>query len=201
MKTEYTDRGFAVISFLDCAGTECSLQESSVATDDLIWLGPDGTGNRMHLDRARTMTLMAMMKSLTERHGAIRMASFTEVNGRRCVASNDQAGNIRIVMANEPAGAPMILDAEICRELIDHLEVFIAHGQLETVERLYGSEQRHLSIKIPASSLDDTDVGGTGIALRDLIDAFVDLASGDATDARKAEIAPIVRAMTVLRNR
>jgi hypothetical protein len=44
MTVTYTYRGFAVISFEDRNGNRCSLQKSSVATDDLIWLGCDEIG-------------------------------------------------------------------------------------------------------------------------------------------------------------
>lgn len=39
MKFTTTERGFALISFLDHYGEECSLQKSSLATEDAIWLG------------------------------------------------------------------------------------------------------------------------------------------------------------------
>ena len=39
MKKEYTNRGFSRYNFKDQYGFECSLQKSSLATDDAIWLG------------------------------------------------------------------------------------------------------------------------------------------------------------------
>ena len=45
-----TARGFAIREFEDRNGIACSIQKSSVATEDLIWLGPNGAG--MHLTRA-----------------------------------------------------------------------------------------------------------------------------------------------------
>jgi hypothetical protein len=36
-----TDRGFALIRFVDLYGQPCSLQESSLATKEAIWLGVD----------------------------------------------------------------------------------------------------------------------------------------------------------------
>jgi hypothetical protein len=36
-----TPRGFALIRFQDTNGTPCSLQQSSLATDEALWLGPD----------------------------------------------------------------------------------------------------------------------------------------------------------------
>ncbi len=39
MKTEKTNRGFDIASFEDRYGLNCSLQKSSLATEDCIWLG------------------------------------------------------------------------------------------------------------------------------------------------------------------
>lgn len=39
MKTEYTQRGFAKIEFPDRYGHPCSIQKSSLATEDAIWFG------------------------------------------------------------------------------------------------------------------------------------------------------------------
>jgi hypothetical protein len=39
MKLGHTNRGFARIDFVDQYGVECSLQKSSLATEDCIWFG------------------------------------------------------------------------------------------------------------------------------------------------------------------
>lgn len=41
MKSTTTARGFALINFTDYYDAKCSLQKSSLATDDAIWLGVD----------------------------------------------------------------------------------------------------------------------------------------------------------------
>ena len=41
MKAEKTNRGFDIINFEDRNGNKCSLQKSSIATEDCIWLGCD----------------------------------------------------------------------------------------------------------------------------------------------------------------
>lgn len=41
MKKEKTERGFNIIEFIDKYGEKCSLQKSSLATEDCIWLGID----------------------------------------------------------------------------------------------------------------------------------------------------------------
>lgn len=41
MRTKKTHRGFSIIQFKDSNGKSCSLQKSSIAFEDLIWLGID----------------------------------------------------------------------------------------------------------------------------------------------------------------
>lgn len=41
MKLKKTGRGFAIGEFKDRYGHKCSLQKSSIATEDCIWLGVD----------------------------------------------------------------------------------------------------------------------------------------------------------------
>ncbi|WP_028987547.1 hypothetical protein [Thermicanus aegyptius] len=41
MEKSVTNRGFTIISFTDLYGVKCSLQKSSLATEDAIWLGVD----------------------------------------------------------------------------------------------------------------------------------------------------------------
>lgn len=44
MKKEKTNRGFSMIYFRDRMGTECSIQKSSLACTDAIWLGANKLG-------------------------------------------------------------------------------------------------------------------------------------------------------------
>ena len=41
MEIERNQRGFEVGKFTDLFGEKCSIQKSSLATDDAIWLGID----------------------------------------------------------------------------------------------------------------------------------------------------------------
>lgn len=41
MEFQKTPRGFDVCGFIDRYGTKCSLQKSSLATEDAIWFGVD----------------------------------------------------------------------------------------------------------------------------------------------------------------
>ena len=72
MKIKQTKRGFDYIEFSDLYKQECSLQLSSLATQDAIWFGVDNTGseitgangkrncdnNRMHLSRKQVGELL-----------------------------------------------------------------------------------------------------------------------------------------------
>ena len=64
MKLKFTQRGFPYISFKDFYGERCSLQKSSIATEDCVWLGVDSeTLPRMHLTRAQVTKLLPYLQS------------------------------------------------------------------------------------------------------------------------------------------
>lgn len=44
LKQDNTERGFARVTFTDKYGAQCSLQKSSLATEDCVWLGADDLG-------------------------------------------------------------------------------------------------------------------------------------------------------------
>lgn len=64
MHLKQTQRGFDIGVFTDFNGVECSIQKSSVATDDLIWLGPES--GRMHLTRAQVENLLPNLQKFAE---------------------------------------------------------------------------------------------------------------------------------------
>lgn len=76
VKISKTNRGFAHIAFKDAYGEPCSLQKSSLATEDAIWLGCDKvekhhvTGEllspRMHLTRADACRLISALELFVE---------------------------------------------------------------------------------------------------------------------------------------
>lgn len=89
LKVEKTGRGFRIISFKDDYRVECSLQESSLATEDAIWFGcnkadpqtriPGKNGwhpiempehyianTRMHLTRDQVAVLLPYLKAFVE---------------------------------------------------------------------------------------------------------------------------------------
>jgi hypothetical protein len=48
----FTARGFPVVEFLDSNGKSCTLQKSSLATDDAIWLGIEDAEPKILASRA-----------------------------------------------------------------------------------------------------------------------------------------------------
>lgn len=91
MNFSTTQRGFARIDFTDRNGVACSLQQSSLATEDAIWLGcnepdprrlvpgqgwqpvrlPDGTtcNTRMHLTRDHVAQLITVLRQWLDATG------------------------------------------------------------------------------------------------------------------------------------
>lgn len=68
LKIKRTERGFAIAEFTDLYGSECSIQESSLATEAAIWLGVDthhaaGDVNaRMHLTQDMAAALIPLLE-------------------------------------------------------------------------------------------------------------------------------------------
>ena len=50
-----TQRGFALGEFLDMYGTHCSIQKSSLATADAIWLGVDDPEPKIMASQAKAL--------------------------------------------------------------------------------------------------------------------------------------------------
>ncbi len=57
-----TERGFDVWEFTDRSGKKCSIQKSSLADEDCIWLGIHDLAGRMHLTRAQVRKLLPYLK-------------------------------------------------------------------------------------------------------------------------------------------
>jgi hypothetical protein len=76
-KVEKTERGFERIDFKDFYGEACSLQKSSLATEDAIWLGCEESkvhhvtkeplSPRMHLNREQVLALVAHLQNWINR--------------------------------------------------------------------------------------------------------------------------------------
>jgi hypothetical protein len=57
-----TARGFELIEFVDIYGAECSLQASSLATEDALWLGCDNDAGLHHVTKERMSPRMHLNK-------------------------------------------------------------------------------------------------------------------------------------------
>lgn len=66
IKLELTSRGFTRGEFIDSFGEKCSIQKSSLATEDCIWLGCDEGPNRMHLTRDMAANLVVHIQRFVE---------------------------------------------------------------------------------------------------------------------------------------
>lgn len=64
MHIKKTQRGFDLIEFVDHYGAACSLQKSSLATEDCIWLGTNT--NRMHLTQEQISQLLPHLHEFVE---------------------------------------------------------------------------------------------------------------------------------------
>ena len=95
-----TARGFIYGTFNDLYDSECSIQESSLATDSAIWLGVNGRLGRMHLNREQVADLMGILEVFV-RYGDLR-EFFTQVP-----TSNDATrGEAPAQAADPPPSAP-----------------------------------------------------------------------------------------------
>lgn len=61
-----TERGFDILEFKDRYGKECSLQKSSLATEDCIWLGVNSARGRMHLTQDMVRDLLPYLNNFVE---------------------------------------------------------------------------------------------------------------------------------------
>lgn len=55
MKLNKTQRGFSISEFEDRYGQKCSLQKSSLATEDAIWLGVDDANPKIMASDAKRL--------------------------------------------------------------------------------------------------------------------------------------------------
>lgn len=69
-----TKKGFDIIEFSDTYGQQCSMQISSIATDDRIWFGVDVAlsleNPRMHLNRSQAKEIAKELNYFAE-HGSL----------------------------------------------------------------------------------------------------------------------------------
>lgn len=65
LAVEHTGRGFAISKFVDRYGHECSIQDSSIATEPCIWLGLTKDG-RAHLTVDHVRSLLPLLSRFVE---------------------------------------------------------------------------------------------------------------------------------------
>ena len=76
-RKRYTKRGFSMIEFTEVYGKECSIQKSSWAEKDALWLGcnkgmhykddgKDGCSARMHVDRKLAKWLIKKLQKFVD---------------------------------------------------------------------------------------------------------------------------------------
>jgi len=77
LTTRRTSRGFSLIEFKDMYDQPCSLQKSSIATEDCIWLGVHdqidlntkqviGPAQRMHLTQEQVKELIPLLQKFVD---------------------------------------------------------------------------------------------------------------------------------------
>ncbi len=75
LKIKTTDRGFKYAEFTDLYGSECSIQESSLATEPALWVGVDVPfkqysnldSTRMHLTQEMARDLISLLELFVEK--------------------------------------------------------------------------------------------------------------------------------------
>jgi hypothetical protein len=79
LKFSITGRGFGLIEFDDLYGDKCTMQDSSLATEDAIWLGIDKPKivegcalGRMHLNRKQSKQLIRLLEYFVKYGGVPR---------------------------------------------------------------------------------------------------------------------------------
>lgn len=197
IEIEETPRGFSIARFQDADGNECSIQDSSLASEAAIWFGISRTsggddGQRMHLTQGMATVV------------ASAIAGILSGDGPQMVEINDRYHNQCVVMSSQTAGVPtitagvsmtrdgraaekMVLTACMAEGLMMPLINFIVNGSISqesdaTITDLTAPKApKNLDVKIPASMLDRTDVGETGISAQDLINALCTVLEGYGT--------------------
>jgi hypothetical protein len=137
MRIDTTPRGFSVVRFDDSLGRPCTLQKSSLADEDCIWLGrddgPSDVAVRMHLTQGMAARIVDALGSDDILHGV----EFKDRYGSACVLRTGLQGlrmtEIGIVTDFEGrAGRTMALDLELADRLSTMLRGFVETGSVRT---------------------------------------------------------------------
>ena len=108
MKKSKTKRGFALFEGTDLYGSKYSLQKSSLATQDAIWLGIDDADPKIMCSDARKLGLREWKENMEENNGWCKFDIPKEVL----------------------LDTRMHLNRKQAKELIAKLQVFVDTGEL-----------------------------------------------------------------------
>ena len=185
MEIGTTNRGFGLAHFTDVAGNDCSIQDSSLATEACIWFGMTRTydlkkADRMHLTMGMARKVALAMKAALA--GApVEPTTFTDRYGSTCSIHTDVlridalvAIGVTTSLEGDP-GIPMQLGAAQIEVLLVPLMAFLTSGYISgemDPDVLEEMPKPPLDVKIPISMLDRADVGETGVSTREILDAF-----------------------------
>lgn len=135
MKTSITERGFDLIEFKDSYNKECSLQESSMAPLDKIWLGT--VGNRMHLDQKQVAELLPYLENFVKTGDLINsgfLVSKEREKMRTAALNNDFKW-----MENNKSARPEVVVMDILSD-----QFFFKDSSIETLGVFYCTLDRDL---------------------------------------------------------
>lgn len=137
-------RGFAIGEFLDAQQAECSIQESSLATESAIWLGPNGRAEendqlvRMHLGSKQARRVRkAFVAFSSEPAEPVRYSEFKDRYDMNCIIRLHPDPKQDVLLIGNPR-LMMQVSRPLAALLIPCLTSFLEHGTLEAfVDRPY----------------------------------------------------------------
>lgn len=103
-KSRRTERGFEIVNFNDRYQSPCSLQQSSIATEDCVWLGVDDAAPKIMASQAH---MLGVQTSETSGWVAYPMPQEVQLNTR------------------------MHLDRKQVAALVTHLQAWLESGSFE----------------------------------------------------------------------
>jgi hypothetical protein len=107
LTSETTPRGFGVFKFKDRYGSECSLQESSLATESAVWLGVDKDFNgnectRMHLTRKQVASLLPALTRFVQSGSLVEHDAEGYIEVGQVRFTWPSAGEVPLILGTRP---------------------------------------------------------------------------------------------------
>jgi len=128
---ETTNRGFPVLRFVDADGDACSIQDSSIAERDCIWLGRnDQTAARMHLTTDMAAEILERLEA-----GEACDVVFDDLYGSTCLIAIEEGDgrSMRLGTTKDFEGKtqrPMRISQEQAGLLEPLLSTFVETGSI-----------------------------------------------------------------------